>query len=300
MRKLSRKLVIACLAVAFAVIALGTSTYAWLVVSKTASVEQFSANVKAGDGSLLISLDKDNDISWKTSLSAADIKGVIGSNFTFEDVTYKNNDGFYEIEISSNKAELSDSKIEESKLLNSGVVQFTFYAKIEKGTSDTDQTLYLDLTNYADMLTSNNASTSWAPAYSVADSSKSDYSLVVGQTNSNYKACNAARIMIETSTKEYIFENDVNTGLQKSTESVGAMGYLKQALGTGCTVEDNDAEYTTTVLNSAQALELGTLSKDGTALAITVTIWLEGYDYDCLNALYSQPIDVSLALKLNN
>ncbi|MGI6728746.1 MAG: hypothetical protein ACOX5P_00560 [Bacilli bacterium] len=56
MRKLTTKLLFAIISAAFALVALGTTTFAWFTISNTASVSQFSAQVTAGQG-LEISLD---------------------------------------------------------------------------------------------------------------------------------------------------------------------------------------------------------------------------------------------------
>ena len=57
MKKLTRKLFISILSMAFAVIAIGTTTFAWITISTTAKVEEFSANVEAGAGGIELSWD---------------------------------------------------------------------------------------------------------------------------------------------------------------------------------------------------------------------------------------------------
>ena len=51
MRKnLTKKLFLSVLTLAFAVISLGASTYAWFTMSKNAQINAFEAEVQAGEG----------------------------------------------------------------------------------------------------------------------------------------------------------------------------------------------------------------------------------------------------------
>ena len=57
MRKnLTKKLFLSVLTLAFAVISLGASTYAWFVLSESASVQSFSGTVSAGESGLEIAV----------------------------------------------------------------------------------------------------------------------------------------------------------------------------------------------------------------------------------------------------
>ena len=50
MKKLTQKLVLSVITMALVVVALGTSTFAWFTLQNTASLEQFSGQVTAGEG----------------------------------------------------------------------------------------------------------------------------------------------------------------------------------------------------------------------------------------------------------
>ena len=56
MKNITKKLLVSILAVAFAVIALGTSTYAWFTLGGTVSTGQFSSKMVASEG-IEISID---------------------------------------------------------------------------------------------------------------------------------------------------------------------------------------------------------------------------------------------------
>lgn len=87
MTKLTRKLFISLLTVAFAVITLGTTTFAWFTLSSTAEIESFTAEVTAGDG-IEISL---NGSVFKRTISNSEILTRIKSTFVkFDTVTSPN------------------------------------------------------------------------------------------------------------------------------------------------------------------------------------------------------------------
>lgn len=298
MKKMSRKLFIACLAVAFAVIALGTSTYAWLVVSRTASVEAFTGEVKAGDGSIEVSAD--NGATWKTSIEKDDFdKKLKNANFkNFDDVTY-NGTGFKNITIDSVKKEATLSDIDastEDKLAEAGILRFKFQIRLSKDSEKTSQKLFLDLANSKMTEGASNKKT-WTPDKTVGTD------IVKDTETSKFIVSNAARVMIKYGDTAIVLEKGANqeentAGLQSNTDDDGAMGYLKAR--TGITSEKITAPgtYTTTAINGTTNPELGNVTT--TATDVEVTVWLEGYDYDCINALYKQILSVSLGFVLED
>ena len=91
-------------------------------------------------------------------------------------------------------------------------------------------------------------------------------------------------------------QNDNTAGLQTNTDTTGAMGYLKARTEITSTNIPASTNYTTKAINGPADIKLGTVSK--TATKVTVIVWLEGYDYDCINALYKQILSVKLGLTL--
>ncbi len=297
MKKLSRKLFIACLAVAFAVIALGTSTYAWLVVSRTASVDPFEGSVKAGDGSIEVSID---DTNWKTSITSDDFTNLKSANFvSFNDVTY--NDGkFKKFAIDSVKksASLTDiGTLADAKdiLGTAGILKLEFSVRLAQDSSKDTEELYLDLSNSLITEGAGNNS-SWTPDKTVGDDIKQ------GTATEKFKVSNAARVMVKLGTNTAVIlekgagQNDNTAGLQTNTDTTGAMGYLKARTEITSTNIPASTNYTTQAINGTADIKLGTVSK--TATKVTVIVWLEGYDYDCINALYKQILSVKLGLTL--
>lgn len=76
MKKLTQKLVLSVITMALVVVALGTSTFAWFTLQNTASLEQFSGQVTAGEG-MEVSLG-----TWTPHTSAAAADGTISLSNT--------------------------------------------------------------------------------------------------------------------------------------------------------------------------------------------------------------------------
>lgn len=299
MRKLSRKLFIACLAVAFAVIALGTSTYAWLVVSKTASVDSFSAEVTAGDGSLQVSLTGAED-SYGPNIASSELTQFT-NGVKFKDLTLNKTDNkFYTISVdTANKNATLTEAGEASALEGQSIVQFEFFVRLDSTAADgTEKQLQLDLAKTT--ITPGAEAYSWTPEYSVT-SQNADFALTKGTPTTKYFASNAARIMIQHENEIVVVENNVNTGLQDNTATDGAMGYLKRSLGKEpsetITANSTDSQAATNQLGSG-VVNLGKVSQ--TATKVTVTVWIEGFDFDCINAIYKQTLAATLGLTVTD
>ncbi|HPD12941.1 MAG TPA: hypothetical protein PLP15_06250, partial [Bacilli bacterium] len=87
MRKLTTKLLFAIISAAFALVALGTTTFAWFTLTNEATISQFNAEITAGEG-IEISLDGTN---FYTTIPATVIQAKINSmNIELKDVTSSN------------------------------------------------------------------------------------------------------------------------------------------------------------------------------------------------------------------
>lgn len=84
MRKLTTKLLFAIISAAFALVALGTTTFAWFTLTNEATISPFNAEITAGEG-IEISLDGTN---FYTTIPATVIQAKINSmNIELKDVT---------------------------------------------------------------------------------------------------------------------------------------------------------------------------------------------------------------------
>ena len=120
MKKLTQKLVLSVITMALVVVALGTSTFAWFTLTNSASVQQFHAQITAGEG-IEVSVGTWNSTSseyellstslWFTVLPSSVIQQYIvneygGSlaepTFTFSDVTSTNGVAFTTYDLDTN------------------------------------------------------------------------------------------------------------------------------------------------------------------------------------------------------
>ena len=88
MTKLTRKLFISILTVAFAFVTLGATTFAWFTLTTTAKVETFDASMQSGTG---IEMSLDGGLSYKNYFTTEEIldaiTGSTSGTITFNLVT---------------------------------------------------------------------------------------------------------------------------------------------------------------------------------------------------------------------
>ena len=303
MRKnLTKKLFLSVLTLAFAVISLGASTYAWFTMSKEANVESFTADVQAGKGIEIAVTAGTNhdDAQWYTGTIESDVvqEVVEEANFSkfaaltttdavnFEDVTDPNAtiDGTYlSFYIHIKAAEQGTILVDD----NSGV---TFDSKQPNA----------DATDYV-------AVTPWTAdaAYQLDAGKKVEVNDPV-----LYKVENAARVALIVNNNTYIYENafkaaedmsdylDANNQVGTTVKN-GALAYYNSKVKEGSSLtaptteqySTNHAGENFTSFNEAiQAGEAGILT-------IQVVVWVEGWDAECLNAIFAQQLSVALAFK---
>ena len=93
-KNLTKKLFLSILTLAFAVVSLGASTYAWFTMSKDADVEAFTADVKAGEG-IEVAVTATSDYSaaqWYTGTVPTGVvqaAAVQSADFKFDAATTK-------------------------------------------------------------------------------------------------------------------------------------------------------------------------------------------------------------------
>lgn len=95
MRKLTTKLLFAIISAAFALVALGTTTFAWFTLTNEAEISQFDAQITAGEG-IEISLDNAN---FYTTIPDSVIKAKIDTmNLELKDLTSKDGISLMELD----------------------------------------------------------------------------------------------------------------------------------------------------------------------------------------------------------
>lgn len=296
MRKnLTKKLFLSVLTLAFAVISLGASTYAWFTMSNQATVEAFTADVKAGEGiEVAVTPTADHSAAqWYTGLVPTSVvqAAAVPTNFVFDAVTSK--DAAATIVERGGTTEITE-----------GYIKFYIHIKAAQGGTIKLDGITLDSkANGADV-------EAWtADAAYALDGTRS----VVVNDKVLYEVENAARVSIKADTNTTIYEkaavaatgekvaDGVSTyvaGNQKGQNVTnGAYSYYNAKMA-----EDLDiaqaVQYSTTELEELPT-ENNTLKAvtKGEVLTIEVKVWIEGWDAECLNAIFAQTLSVAFSFK---
>ena len=321
MKALTKKLFISVLSVAFAVIALGTTTFAWFTLSNVATVQPFSAEVSAGDG-IEISLDGN---SWYSSITKdvmegflfngytdgeTEKDGVFGTGFRFNHVTSV--DG---LAMTTLAGTLISETPTDGRLLNHPYLVFTLYIRSPKEMDVFWSEVDMPLTHSGvDLGQPWKADVDFHDAKGVA--------ITTADPARTYYAAHAARISVEAGVNSYVYEKpvsntvdlvvgntvlggltdaDIETDIAYTDLNYGAIEYFynkNTAFPTGInsvTVTDTITSLPSTDVPANRLLTL-TTSGDYFVGQVTVRIWLEGWDPDCYNAILSSRLAVSLKI----
>ena len=303
-KSLTRKLTIAVIALVFAVVSLSTSTYAWFTMSNEATIEAFETDVKAGEG-IEIAITTGNvvgDAQWYTGNVPTDaIQAVVNPNKTLKfdalSPTSFSYSGISFEDIDQQPVVVSDD-------VPQGWVQFYVHIKA----ADTG-IIYIDEMNFSSV------SKSWTVDAPFTVAANNGVDLAVNSTI-EYKVENAARVSICKSDNSYlVFEKDAENYVPAVTGDNPKAAQAGNTEGFGSNTkgalqyynEKNTAEYVTkaTVYNHTQLssltdtadsvvrTELSAVTKD-VPVTFLVTAWIEGWDAECLNAIFAQTLSVNM------
>lgn len=313
MNKLLRKLTISVLAVVFAVIAMGATTYAWFTVTGEVSVDPVSADVTMDSG-IYISAD---GVTWDNKLDSTDlaIAGVVTGTGELKALTSTDGTTFNEVtQIALGSGENA------SKYLS------TYGSDITNGTGYRIITFYVRSVNYTQLylFKGQTSLTGTDVTWSSDKKFSNNGSDVEAGDSITTNVANAARFAINSNSltawdtnaklstyggtiKTTIYENEAVT--KGNTTGFGLNGLNNGALNYYLTKNSiTPADYNATkadgseivvpntialssVLDSVVVeLSAGTTTKatDGYYYAkVVVTIWLEGWDSECYNSILS-------------
>lgn len=295
MKTLTNKLVMSVLALVLTGVALSVGVFAWFTVNNTATVQSFNGSVQTGDG-FYVSLDGS---TWVSTILAEDIQAIIdGSSFTeFMDLT-------------------SPDGVELNTLAGSapatGYIEFNLYFVGSNAFTEIELT---------DLIISSIGRT-WIPGISV-EGTRSE-----GAANDPITeyAANAARVSFENLFDSSVVVGEQAVGVNGNTLGFGAFATNEAVLFYNAIMETAltsgqfpAADLTTVQPGSLVDVSLGALVPHTTANpsgiaaitptadilntiadtsgdykkgAITVRIWIEGWDEQALNAILTDVLTV--------
>lgn len=320
MKKLTKKAFVGLFALVLAVVALGTTTFAWFTIGNTVEVQDFELNVTGGEGLEVVYLNKAGTEvvgNWSTILASdvllkniAKEYGVVNGSegdpeefikqFKFDAVTSTDGLAFKKLEL---EPDVQLTPISELGTLESGVLEFKlrFRTIAEPAGVDPVKLQWNGVT-----LKSNNP-VNWTPDLEFRG-------VVDGETVSgaaDYYASNGARISVKGNnlSAPVVYESpDTATGNTVLSDNEpnwtqGAHDYFKVI--TGIDLEETQLkEYRavptvqvidSTPTNIKHVADFGEVQDDDYRYAdVTIRIYLEGFDAETFNAILTGSIQMAL------
>lgn len=318
MKTLSKKLVISILTLVFAVVSFGSTTFAWFTISGKAEVSTITATVETPIG-LEVRVGEEGE--WKT--------GYLDLGTTY------NKGAIKPVSYTKGIASLADTAYDDNgfSILAQKVNRATAYEPANDGDyvklvlqfrTTQPGKLYLsaDTTLKGTTAEELGTYTNWAvdKAYTLVNADGTAGSMATVDNEDSAKSSQikkyapaAARLMTVSTGKTTIFEKEAKTtndgaivntiGLNASGDTFGALGYYKAK--TGLTINPTAPTYSDVVQLKEENMEdtlIHTINEadDGQGYRIctvTVFLWMEGFDKDCLNAQFAGQLNLSLMFK---
>ena len=330
--KLTRKLMLSAFTLLFAVISLGASTYAWFTMSNTANIEKFHANVKAGEGIEIAvtsngTQEQINAAQWYTGTVPSDViqDAAVSENFIFNAITFNGN-SFNKIDSSAATEKVDYLSfyihIKTAQAGTIGLTDITFDSK--KG--EQDVTYWTVDAEYL-LADGKTAEINDKVLYKVENAARISFGQVTTLATGEQAAVVSNTSIYEKDSEACDGEATLNTvdeftagnvaGLQTRTSNTGAYAYYTSKKAAAVGVDESnyvttrfskvtEENVTTTIFKDAEGrangvegstvdLELGETTNVGQILTIEVRVWIEGWDAECLNAIFAQTLFVELA-----
>lgn len=300
MKNVRRKMVLAAIMIIFTIVALGTSTYAWFTLNNTAKVEQIEMTVSAGAGIELSLTGKDPGYNWKSELTFSDIKNM--STFKFEKfdavttedgkaMTYRNN----------------------STAATTDYIEFDLWFKVDNisfAENETGGIFLYDYNNPGGTYIESDGK-SWTPD---VEFTYDDGDVRSPSTSAKtYYAKDAIRLSFayDESSKVFDLSQDSTNPSRGYGYQYGAIDYYNKKTGESISaattgpevvyknqltrIDGNDNVEST---SDTKSLVCNLTAEAGSLVGkTTIRIWLEGWDADCFNAIYSDKITAQLKFK---
>jgi len=285
MNKLMRKLSISILAVVFAVIAMGATTFAWFTLTNTAKVSQFEIDVTSAEGIELSVVDG----VWATTISGSVIEGLTGvSGAKLTAVTTPDGEATFKT-----LDTLSQTGAYTLKGADAGSHFAQFTIKVRTRTASTP--IYIDHLNTSIA----SSGISWQPDTSFT---RSDGATITEETSPFIVyASHSARMSFDGDSTVIYEDTSAGTSGQSSDWTKGALNYFaakNNYTGMGVITPAISA-YTSKPVGVAEGTVIATtanaLDDDGwSETTIDVRIWLEGWDAECYNAIFSDTLQITI------
>ena len=300
--KTLRKLWLSVVAVVFAVVALGTTTFAWFSASTTASVSNIDLNVQTAGG-ILISLDGTN---WSTTVTGTEVLDKISGNKVLNALTLTGNSTtpvWRAIKETDGSLDTAKDQLEK-------IVKFTIHIKSTDANKGQNVSLTAD-TNATEVTFDTDGVTLFTDNTNTTDGTNQ----VTGKSQFKVNPANALRIGVSSgaaiAANQTVLEpvhevTDVSLGVVSKADVLGtakqtvinnlALNYFASVRKMNPTTPvEGTVDYTG--VNASEENEvIANLGADAT-VQLTFALWIEGYDPSCVDAILNQKITTALTFK---
>lgn len=284
MKKLTRKITLSLVAILFAVIALGTTTYAWFTLGTTASVGTVEGTVTSGEG-IEISLDGTTWVNTLTEKMLSDYVAANASTLNLTDVT------------KSGTTFMKNNGKDNGTTATANTDYLVLPIQVRAIGNAVTHKLYVNSVNIKDDKTTEKA-IAWKADVDVPVGAKKV--LTAGEEFKLY-ASDAARVTFEynAATKATFYTTHDDTAYTDEDAKTQEDGLAKAyATAKGYTTLPAFVADETTLVkaagqDTAETLIVDSLTKE--PITVNVYVWLNGYDAHCINAILGHKIYVDFS-----
>lgn len=292
MRK--NKLMISAITLAFAVVAVVSTTFAWFTMNTVNTVKDLDFTATSGSG-LYMSLDQ---TSWKTTLTSDDFAAFAVAKPT-EITGFGANDKLSPVTLLQANKESLALVNEKNAPVTSGYVQFKLYFKSSVASTITAKELSVTSSDAKMVLKYNKDLTSGTDKW-WKDKDTTDGGVGDGSIALSTQLAYATRVHLKGNAEQLI---DPNSGVGYGTieptlaNSVSHQ-YLNHVSPTDATsiekafgsLTENSFPTYATAIDPSTLLTLTGDATNGYTGSITVTLWVDGFDQDCFDVLFGKTL----------
>lgn len=311
-KNLTKKLMLSVLTLAFAVVSLGASTFAWFTLSENAQVDPFQMNVKGGAGLEIQARNVNGEFdenNWQTgSLTKEDITDLFASGLKLDSVTP--NAAFGASAAQFTNLDYTNDQYNSSETANGEYVEFVIGLRLSDAYDTTEYPIAIDGYELSTVGT--------AAAWNVNKVfTKIDGNQAALNEPLTFKVSDAARLAVYAKngsvTVNNVYEANAIGSNSAGFQDNGALSYYNAVNETEYTIANDAEEYYESAYAdlSTSTVSLGTLTGGLTkvdngagvmvdsgsrqVIEVYVRIWIEGWDGEAINAIFNQTLQASLS-----
>jgi len=283
MKRITRKFITVLMSITFSFVALGTVTFAWFTLTNVSTIAPFEVDVSTSEGIEVALGDETYSDEWFAEIPASIMMVYLKSlgydeSFGLKNVTSP--DGI-------NFRDMYKNDVEDSVL--GGYLEFKLRLRSPVG----GQNIYI----------TTNTGFSSNPIEWMADATfhNSKGELIIAGDLVNYSVESAMRMSFQSKDELIVYElpdSENNTAQGTTPQIPGAVEYynVKHSLNPLSIEGVSLAETITSFVGAPEVLTLPTENPVDNYYqgSITIRIWIEGWDSDCIDALMKKNLTINL------